>query len=102
MRRTFRLPNDPARAPGDVEREIELHIDLRAREFEAAGMRPDDARRAAIEAFGDRAAIADQVTEIRQSTVRERRRRDWLQELRTDLAVGARILRRSPSFTIVA
>lgn len=101
MRRTFR-PNGEKSAPRDVDREIELHIDLRAREFEAQGMSPDDARRAAMKAFGDRAAIADEVTGIRQSTVRARERRDWLDELKMDLLVGLRILRRSPSFTLVA
>jgi len=101
MRRTFR-PNGEKSAPKDVEREIELHIDLRAREFEAQGMSPDDARRAAVKAFGDRAAIATEVTGIRQSTVRDRERRDWLDEIKMDLLVGLRILRRSPSFTLVA
>jgi predicted permease len=101
MRRTFK-PNAEKSASSDVEREIELHIELRAREFEAQGMAPEDARRAALDAFGDRGAVADEVTDIRQSTVRERHRRDWLDELRMDLLVGLRILRRSPSFTIIA
>ena len=101
MRRTFK-PNSEKSAPKDVEREIDLHIDLRAREFEAQGMSRDDARRAAMAAFGDRSAIADEVIDIRESTVRERRRRDWLDEFRMDLLVGFRILRRAPSFTLVA
>src|SRR3954465_2851893 len=46
MKRTFR-PNGKNSAPKDVEREIELHIDLRAREFEAQGMSREEARRAA-------------------------------------------------------
>ena len=85
-----------------MQREIDLHIELRTRELEAAGMSHDDARRAALDAFGDRDAIANEVAGIHASTVRERERRDWLDELRQDLGVGARILRRSPSFTIVA
>jgi putative ABC transport system permease protein len=101
VKRTFK-PNSEKSAPKDVEREIDLHIDLRAREFEAQGMSRDDARRAALAAFGDRAAIADEVTDIRASTVRDRQRRDWLDELRMDLLVGLRILRRTPSFTLVA
>ena len=101
MKRTFK-PNSEKSAPKDVEREIDLHIDLRAREFEAQGMSRDDARRAALQAFGDRAAIADEITDIRESTVRQRRRRDWFDEFRMDLVVGLRILRRAPSFTLVA
>ncbi|HSA54824.1 MAG TPA: ABC transporter permease [Gemmatimonadaceae bacterium] len=102
MRRVFRLPDRADRVSADVRHELELHLDLRAREFEAQGMSPDEARRAALAAFGDRAAIAEQVRAIRGSTVRERRRRDRLSGLRQDLTVGLRALRRSPGFTFVA
>ena len=68
MKRTFRRTGR-ADAPADVAREIEMHIELRTREFEAAGMSHDDARRAALDAFGDRDAIAGEVTDIRRSTV---------------------------------
>src|ERR1700704_403722 len=102
MKRVFKLPGGHAGAPKDVEREIELHIELRTREFEATGMSRDDARRAAIDAFGDRGAIEDEVIGIHHATVSRRQRRDWLGELRQDLVVGARVLRRSPSFTLVA
>jgi putative ABC transport system permease protein len=86
----------------DVEREIELHLELRAREFEAAGMSPEDARRAALDAFGDRGAVTTEVAEIHRDTVRRRERREWLSELRQDLVVGLRMLRRTPGFTAVA
>ena len=83
----------------DVEREIENHIELRAREFEAQGMSRDEARQAAIEAFGDREAIEDEVVDIRRvHRVATRQRRDWLDELRQDVKVGVRVLRRAPSF----
>lgn len=102
MRRTFRVPGTARRGPADVQREIDLHIELRTRELEAAGMSHDDARRAALEAFGDPDAIANEVAGIHESTIRERERRSWVDELRQDLVVGVRILRRAPSFTIVA
>src|SRR3954463_3427233 len=102
MKRIFRLPGGTNDAPKDVKREIDLHLDLRAREFEAQGMSRDEARRDAIDAFGDREAVAREVEGIRHATVRRRRLNDWLDELRQDVVVGARVLRRSPSFTIVA
>ena len=102
MKRLFRVDRGAAGATRDVGRELDLHIELRAREFEAAGMTPDDARRAAIAAFGDRAAVEHEVSRIRGSTVRERARRDWLQELRQDIVVGLRGLRRAPGFTLIA
>src|ERR1041384_5937996 len=92
MKRVFRLPGENSK---DVARELELHIELRAREFEQQGMSPDDARRAAIDAFGDRG-------EIHHAAVAERRRRDWWGEVRQDIVVGARMLRRSRSFAFVA
>src|SRR5262245_35313458 len=101
MKRTFRVPEGSG-APRDVEREIEMHIELRTREFEAQGMSREDARRAAGEAFGDRADIESQVKDIHRSTVTTRRRRDWVGELRQDVIVGARMLRRAPSFALVA
>ena len=64
MKRIFRLPDGANRAPNDVEREIDLHIDLRAREFEAAGMSGDEARKAALEAFGDRRAVTPRVCDV--------------------------------------
>ena len=40
MRRTFRI-DSANKSKQDVEREIALHLELRAREFEAAGMSRD-------------------------------------------------------------
>src|SRR5215813_9433884 len=100
MKRILRVPGTSARS--DVQHEIDLHIELRARELEATGMSKEEARRAALEAFGDRDAITREVAGIRESTVRARGRRDWLDELKQDFVVGIRILRRAPSFTIVA
>src|SRR5262245_59391337 len=103
MKRVFRAPSErKSNAASDVEREIEMHIELRTREFEAAGMSREDARRAALEAFGDRDAIAGELAGIRKKTVIAKRRRDWWSEVRQDLTVGARMLRRSPSFALVA
>ena len=37
MKRIFRLPDGANRGPNDVEREIDLHIDLRARDVWRSG-----------------------------------------------------------------
>ena len=102
MKRIFRHPDSGDRVARDVNKELELHLELRAREFEAHGLSPDEARRAALEAFGDRKMIEDEVTSIRASTIRERQHRDLLGELRQDLVVGLRGLRRAPGFALVA
>jgi predicted permease len=102
MKRIFRLPDGRNRVTRDVNKELELHLELRAREFEAQGLSPDDARRAALDAFGDRETIEREVATIRASTVRERQNRDWFGEITQDLVVGLRGLRRAPGFTLVA
>ncbi|MBK7596934.1 MAG: ABC transporter permease [Gemmatimonadetes bacterium] len=63
---------------------------------------PDEARRAALAAFGDRRRIEEEVRELRTTTVRERAQRDWRSALRQDLTVAVRGLRRTPAFTVVA
>ncbi|MFI5280852.1 MAG: ABC transporter permease [Gemmatimonadales bacterium] len=102
MKRRFHLSRGPEDAPDEARREIELHLDLRAREFEAQGMSPADARQAAIAAFGDRGEIEAEVSSLRESTLRERRRRDRLGELAQDIRITLRGLRRAPGFAASA
>src|ERR1043165_2608336 len=101
MKRVFHWSRGPGDAPEEVRREIEQHLELRAREFEAQGMSPEAARRAAIEAFGDRQAIEAEVRALRGTTLSERRRRDRLGALRQDVRFALRGLLRSPGFPLV-
>ena len=97
MKRILRgLRSNPGRDVGD---ELAFHIDMRAAEFRAAGMSDDEARRAAIAAFGDVPAMKDQLTTVRQADAEERRRQDRMQELRADLAFAVRTFRKNPGFT---
>ena len=101
MRRPVRIESR-SQGKRDVEREIALHLELRAKEFEAGGMSPEAAREAALEAFGDRMEIESEVTEIHERAVQRQRSREWTEELKQDLRIGFRMLRRSPAFAIVA
>lgn len=101
MRRTFRI-DSTNKSKQDVEREIALHLELRAKEFEAQGMSPQAAREAAREAFGDQLEVESEVQELHDRNVKRRRSREWMEEVRQDLRVGFRMLRRSPAFAIVA
>jgi predicted permease len=99
---TFRFGPRKRDIPRDVDREIENHLELRAREFEAQGMSPGDARQAALAAFGDRPMIEQEVREIRGNTVRTLQSRQWFHELKQDIGTALRGLRRAPGFAIVA
>ena len=102
MKRRFHLPRGPEGASDEVRREIELHLDLRAREFEAQGMSAADARRAAAAAFGDRSEIEAEVSTLRGGTLAARRQRDRRGDLAQDIRITLRGLRRSPAFTVIA
>src|SRR5689334_8753418 len=101
MHRPFRI-DSRNRSKEDVEREIALHLELRAKEFEAAGMTPEAARAAALEAFGDRREVASEVKAIHDRVVGRRRSREWTDELRQDIRVGLRMLPRAPAFALIA
>ncbi|HYV98884.1 MAG TPA: ABC transporter permease, partial [Gemmatimonadaceae bacterium] len=102
MKRIFHLSRGGTSGARDVQKEIETHLALLTKEFEARGMTPADARRAAIDTFGDPAAVQSEVTELHDATVRTTRRRAWLADLGADATLGLRSLRRSPGFALVA
>jgi predicted permease len=86
----------------DVRGEVEFHLEQRVRELVVKGHGPDEARRLAQEAFGDRATVEAECREIESRRRIARRRARRLEELRHDLQLGARLLRRSPGYTIAA
>ena len=53
----------------DLDREVGFHIDALAREYEAAGMPPEQARRQARVDFGGREQVTQQLRERSESVV---------------------------------
>lgn len=88
---------DPAQ---DVESELAFHLEMRAREYETAGMDPESARRAAEKSFGDRSDVAEACRRERERRKATRRRREFLRDLTSELRLAVRGLRRSPVFTV--
>ncbi len=74
--------------------EMRLHLEHRIAERIAEGMSPEEARFAAMRAFGP-------ITQV-QEQCREQRGWHWLELLGRDLRHGARSLARTPGFTVVA
>lgn len=81
-------------AESELEREIQLHIDLETEANVRAGMPADAARRAALIAFGG--------VLVTKEAVRDERRGQWLEQAAADVRFALRGFRRSPGFTVAA
>ena len=82
------------RPDADLARELDAHLALLQDSYEARGLSPDAARRAARLALGG----VDQVKELH----RDARSFRWIEDAAQDAAHGVRLLRRSPVFTATA
>jgi predicted permease len=82
------------RRDADLEEELRFHLELAAEEAQRRGETPEQAARAARLRLGG-------VSQSMES-MRDRRGVPWLEELARDVRHGARGLRRSPGFTVVA
>lgn len=78
----------------EMDSELAHHIDLQTEQNIQLGMAPEDARREALRQFGG----VEQVREDARDTMRV----VWLSDLFRDIRLGARMLFRSPGFTITA
>src|SRR3989440_4859410 len=78
----------------EMAEEMQQHLDFLTERNIAAGMLPHEARNAALRQFGG----VEQVKEI----AREQRRWRWADEFIQDVRFGARMLWRTPGFSILA
>jgi predicted permease len=76
----------------ELEDEVRQHLDRQVEQYIAAGMNPEEARYAALRAFGG-------VTQHKESA-RETRRIHWLEDFGKDLRYGVRQLLRTPVLAI--
>jgi hypothetical protein len=82
------------RRDADFERELKSHLNLEAEERQSGGASPAEAHFAASRAFGNSAAVAEDVRSVWHAR--------WLEEFLHDLGFSARMMRKSPSFLGVA
>ncbi|HEX6316521.1 MAG TPA: ABC transporter permease [Gemmatimonadaceae bacterium] len=86
----------------DVEAELQFHIESRAEALVREGVGRDEARARALREFGDLEDARSYIRRMDAHIEHDRRRRDYVNELRQDIAYGFRTLRRAPTFTLTA
>jgi predicted permease len=82
------------RAGAQLEDELRFHFERQVAENLAAGMSPEEARYAAMRAFGNPALVRDQARATWTWT--------WLESLLHDVCYSIRTLRRTPGFAAIA
>jgi len=83
----------------DVDEEIGFHLEMRSRDYEARGLSPTDAERAAHQRFGNVGHVAGWLRRHDQTKERARRAREFMSTFAQNLRVGTRALFKEPTFT---
>jgi predicted permease len=78
----------------DLERELRSDLELEEEEQRENGLPPEEARYAALRAFGNPTLIREQTRTVWSW--------NWIESFARDLRYGLRTLRRTPGFTLIA
>ena len=90
VRRRFHLRAAERRVDAEVDDEIRFHLQCRVDELVRQGLAEPAAQELAAREFGDLAESRRELAAVDRRRVRRARRGSWWDELRRDLAYGAR------------
>ena len=98
-RRLFRLKDRDVETA--IDDELRFHLEMRTEEKVRLGLPESDARRAALERFGDVAAVHSALGSIDRERERSERRREAVIDLAQDTVYSARVLLRKPLTALI-
>ena len=101
IRRFIRLPRSAARIRADVDEELRFDIEMRANDLIRQGVAPDAAHARAVAEFGDLEATRRYCEETDMASEAQFTRATMFNDLRSDLAIAWRTMRRTPAFALV-
>lgn len=86
----------------EVDDEFDFHVEMRARELEARGRTPEEARAEAVRGFGDMQRVRSECASLGRSRERQAGVTAWASAVRQDVRFAVRQLRGAPGFTAAA
>src|SRR5215467_6052310 len=101
LRRFLHLPRSARRVRADIDDELSFEIEMRARELVQEGLTAADAHERAVAEFGDLEATRRYCESVDLGVESAARRANLLNDLRADLSIAWRAMRRAPGFAAV-
>lgn len=86
----------------EVDDELAFHLERRVQENIKRGMNAEDARKAAVDRFGNIESVRQTCTDMLIEDRKAAARRDWFDDLRQDLRFAMRSAIRAPMFSLLA
>jgi putative ABC transport system permease protein len=102
MKEPRKIPFVPGKPEKEVDSELRFHLEARIQANIAAGMSPEQARKAAMERFGDVDGVRDECARLLADERKTHARREWFADLGQDMRFAARAALRAPVFTALA
>ncbi len=95
------LPPSRGELEKDIDDEVRLHLDMRAKDFEKEGRDSGSARKEARRRFGDVERYREEMLHLKNGYVRKQERSQFWDEVRQDIRFGFRQLSRKPALPLM-